>query len=162
MATTLTSPRSGSLRPWWRLALASAVILVSAGAGFVIYSETRRAELDRHAILAEVHDFERIIRRHDEIYARLGGPTTGQPGSLPTVDREGIARDFDRLGHLEDFRISDVQVDVQRDEARATYTISGRSVGSGLRVAEPAPSMGEMSFVRRGGSWYLVGHRFLR
>lgn len=160
-----TAPQATGRRPWRRVLLAGGVILAMAAGGAFIYSETRRAEQDRHAVINQVREFERLIRRHDDmLMLRVGEASSGSRSDQP-VERDSILRDFDRLSHLADFRLDDIDVVVRGDSAVARYKVQGvgREIGVGeaSRAAEQVPSAGEMSFVRRGERWQIVSHRFL-
>jgi hypothetical protein len=108
-------------------------LVVLAGSGYTIYSEMQGAERDRHAVIEEVHELARLIHRHDgQLFVRIGVPPDADSEH---GDRESILRDFERLSHVEAFRITDLDVVVTGDSAVATYTAAGRlsSSDSGSR-----------------------------
>jgi hypothetical protein len=137
-------------------------LVVLAGGGYAVYTEMQQVERDRHAVIREVQELERLIRRHDgELFVRLGVAPDADPAH---GDRESILRDFERLSDLDGFRLTGQDVVVTGDSAVAKYTAEGRSPSSGIggRSDQTAtPLAGEMRFVRHGGRWEIVGHRFV-
>ena len=137
-------------------------LVVLAGGGYTIYSELQRAERDRHAVIQEVGELERMIRRHDgQLFMRLGVAPDADPAHK---DRESLLRDFERLSDLDTFRITDLDVVVTGDSAAANYKAEGRGAPPDLRGRSDQtvnPLAGEITFVRHGSRWEIVGHRFV-
>jgi hypothetical protein len=70
--------------------------------------------------------------------------------------REALLQDFERLSHVDDFRITNLDVVVTSDSAVAKYNATGRAVPSDLggRSDQAASALsGEITFVRHGGRW---------
>ena len=148
-----------------KASIAAALTVVLLGAGAVVFYETRRAERDRHEILNQMRRIESLIRAHDMslwINVESGHATPPADDSA----HEQMKRDFDRLGHLADFSMRDVQVDVSGDVATATYRIEGRSkppsIGVGFTERRgPVPRGGELRFERQSGRWTMAGHHLI-
>jgi ketosteroid isomerase-like protein len=138
-------------------------LVVLAGGSYTVYSEMQRAERDRHAVIREVQELAWLIRRHDDqLFIRFGVAPDADPAH---GDRESILRDFERLSHIHDLQFTDLDVVVTGDSAVARYKASGRGVPSDLggRSDQAASTLtGEITFVRHGGRWEVVGHRFVR
>jgi hypothetical protein len=152
---------------WRRSAIAGAVIAALAVVGYLVYGETRRTERDRHAILNQMRDLDRMIRRHDaQLFVEV---EAGHIGRRPESDaaHDAMLRDFELLSHLDGLKIEDVVVAVDADSATATatYRVEGRARGGGIPglATQPVvvPRAGEIRFVRRGRSWEMTGHRFI-
>jgi len=152
-----------TVRP--RLAIAAAAFIAFGVAAFFIYGETRRAERDRHAILNQMRELERMIRDHDgKLFLEVESEHKGdRPADDPNHD--AMLRDFEVLSHLDGFRIKDVVVLVQGDAATATYRVEGRPRDvhiPGLAVHPVVvPRGGEIQFLRRSGGWAMTAHRFV-
>jgi hypothetical protein len=148
-----------------RLALAGAATAALGGLAFLIYAETRRAERDRHAILEQMRELERMIRRHDaQLFVEV---ESGHMGKRPESDpaHDAMLRDFELLSHLERLWLRDVVVTVEADTATATYGVEGQARSGGVPglASQPVavPRAGEVRFVRRGRGWAMTGHRFI-
>jgi hypothetical protein len=146
-----------------RLLIGLGGVLVLAGGGYAVYSEMRRAERDRHAVIQEVEGLQHLIRRHDgQLFMRL---SVAPDADSAHADRDALLRDFERLSHIDGFQVTNLDVVVTGDSAVARYEATGRGVPSDLggRSDQAAsPLTGEMTFVRHGGRWEVVGHRFVR
>lgn len=135
------------------LAVTTVVSLALAGVAAIVYRETRPPEKERHAILNEARELEKAIRSHDQrIWMRVEGqhPEPGPRGSEEAAHTQMLA-DFDRLGHLDDFRMDKLSVELQGDVALVTYAIVGTSRPGG----PAAPARGELH-LRRHASGRLV------
>lgn len=147
------------------MAVAAAVIVLAGGAA--VFYETRRAERDRHEILNQMRRTESLIRTHDmRLWMSVEAGHVNPPSPADHVAHELMMRDFDRLGHLIDFRMEDLQVHVSGDTATATYRIQGRAkprqaVPGFTESLESVPRSGEMRFERRSGKWTMAGHRLI-
>ena len=145
-------------------------IVVSASvcvAGVLIYRETRRAERDRHDILNHMGRTESRIRNHDmRLWTDVEAAHSKPPVPAEDAAHERMKQDFERLGHLVDFRMKDVEVRVSGDVATATYRIAARPrpahVGPGFaKPSDTVPRGGEFRFERLGGRWRMASHRLI-
>jgi hypothetical protein len=138
-------------------------VVALAGGGYAVYSETQRAERDRHAVIQEVEALQHLIHRHDgQLFMRL---SVAPDADSAHAGRDALLQDFERLSHIDDFQFTDIDVVVTGDSAVARYEASGRAVPSDLagRSDQAAsPLTGEITLVRHGGRWEIVGHRFVR
>lgn len=152
-------PRRGRA---WRMLTALGGLVVLVGGGYTIYGEMQRAERDRHAVIEEVRELERLIRRHDgQLFMRLGVAPDADPAH---AERESLLRDFERLSDLDGFRITDLDVAVTGDAAVARYEGDGRAARPDLAGRSDqmvTPLAGEITFARHGTRWEIVGHRFV-
>ena len=167
-----TSLGNGTIRasvrgPGKTALVGAAVVAAVMGAGAVVFHETRRAERDRHAILDQMNKTESLIRAHDmSLWINVEAGHTKAPLPADDVAHERMKQDFERLGHLVDFRMLDVEVQVSGDVATASYRIDARPspphVGPGF--AEPSgtvPRGGEFRFERLAGRWRMASHRLI-
>lgn len=161
--SAIAEPRESVSRRsvWWGLGA-----LLLTGAGSFIWWEARSEERDRHALLAHVREIEGLIRRHDSALWTRVEREHGPRRPIPAADAEhqAMLRDFERLSHLDDFSMTDVEVQLQGDVAKVSYRIEGRPAapsGVGRRdAAETVPKGGELSFVRAPSGWDVARHRF--
>ena len=135
--------------------------MVLAGGGYFVYSEMQQAERDRHAVIKEFAELQQLIRRHDgQLLTRL---SMAPDADSAHAGREALLQDFDRLSHFDDLRITDLVVVVTGDSSVAKYKAEGRPAPLGLGDRSDqalTPLAGEMTFVRHGDRWEVVGHRF--
>jgi hypothetical protein len=143
-----------------RLLIGVGGLVVLAGGGYVVYSEMQRPERDRHAVIREVQELEWLLRRHDQLFMRFGVAPDADPAH---ANREALLQDFERLSHIDDFQFTDLDVVVTGDSAIAKYKAAGRAARSDLggRSGQVSPLTGEITFVRHGDRWEVVGHRFV-
>lgn len=151
----MSSPETGPRMPRGLrtrvLPVIAAALLVPA-ATVLVYKETRQAERDWHAVRAQVYDIEKALRRHEvDAYVRSAGE--GSP--LPVETEQRLVRDFERLSHLQDFAMTDVEIRFEGDTAFVRYRVEG---APGLRDDRP-PSAGELAFRKRDGFWRLLESR---
>jgi hypothetical protein len=150
-----------------RTLVVAAATVALLGGGAIVFHETRRAERDRHEILDQMRKTESLIRAHDMglwVNVEAGHGKTPPPADDAAHDQ--MKRDFERLGHLVDFRMADVRVHVAGDVATATYRIVARpkppSVGPGFSERpESVPRSGELRFERRAGRWTMAANRLI-
>lgn len=137
-------------------ALTGVAVVVSAAV--VVYYETRLRERDYHEILGRVARLGKLIQAHD---VRIWLQVEERHATVPEPERHAahvaMLRDFDRLGHLEGFSMSDIRVELSRDTAVVRYHVQGLPRAGDAR----APAAGEMHFARGPTGWELVGHRLL-
>lgn len=115
---------------------------------------------DTHVVRAFVREIETKVRVHDEPGLWLLVERNDPPGKPDTEEEQrhqAILHTFERLSHLEEFKMTDVDVDVQGEEARVSYRMSATSPAG----QPPPPYRGEMRLVRDGSNWRLVEHRLL-
>lgn len=130
---------------WKRFGAAAAFAVVALIALFAIHRETNQRERDRRALLRHVAEMEKIIRAHDTriwLHVEGGG---GHPSNDPAHEavHQAMLRDFERLAHLRDFAMRDVEVEIAGDTAVVRYRVEGRAV-----EGEPPPVSGEIRFAR--------------
>jgi hypothetical protein len=134
------------------------LLLAAAGTALWLRKEAQPHERDYHAVSNEFERIERKIRKHDiSLWLVIEGePHDAGAGAAAREERHRrILDDFDKLGHLRNFSMADVAIEVDGDRAHLRYTLEGRS--DDLR---PTPSGGTMEFVRRQGRWVLDDHSF--
>ena len=152
-----TEGRNRDLRWLWLTLFGVAVVAVL---GFVLGIQSFRREHDRHLITSKVRDLARLIRAHDviRIWVYVEGRDPLAPGSPTSEARhQAMLSDFERLGHLEEFMITAIRVDLEGDEAWVWYGIRGVA-----KRGEPAPpASGEMRFQRDSSGWRLTDHRLI-
>ena len=103
---------------------------------------------------------ERLIRDHDErIWLHVEAKHIGEqrpPSPSDEAAHQAMVNDFDRLGHLTDFAMRDVRIEVTGDVAVARYRIECRPP----RYKDPpAPAAGEIRFRRTPVGWEMTSHK---
>lgn len=135
--------------------------MVVSAVGVLAYRETRQRERDRHAILAHVEGMERIIRDHDtaRIFLHVEGthPAGAKANELEEVRHRAILDDIERLAHLRDFALRDVEIELKDDAGIVRYRVEGQP-GTDGRVP---PAAGEIQFMRFSDGWRMTGHRLI-
>lgn len=125
------------------------MVVLAATLGLAWGLRNYRQEHQPHVLVARVREIESRIRGDGASLWLL------MEDNAQTAHRDAILRDFERLAHLEAFRMTDVHAETDGDRGRVTYRIQGVSNITGVRV----PSSGEMGFVRDGAVWRLQESR---
>ena len=155
-----STPREGSRGR--RLAVGAAAATIAVCLGVVAWRETRAQERDFHAIRDHVSEMERLIRDHDErIWLHVEAKHIGEqprPSVGDETAHQAMLNDLDRLGHLKEFAMRDVRIEITGDAAVARYRIEGRP----SRYQDPlAPAHGEIRFRRTPAGWEMTSHRLM-
>ena len=135
------------------------LLAIASLLGFVLASRNWPREHDRHRVATQVHELERSIRSHGpELWLFVEGADHARQGASPDQEtrHQAMLRDFERLGRMDDLALTDVEVQVDGDKARATYRIRATT-----RPGERIPSGGVLEFVRHKEGWQVAGHRFV-
>lgn len=150
-----------------KVATVAGALLAAVGIGSVVYRETRQRERDYHEILDHMHRIEKLIRQHDAaLWRQVEGSHDGAPPSRDPV-HQAMLQDFERLSHLEEFAMDEIEVSVSGDEAIATYRVRGTPPNAapirGMAGArrEDVPAGGELRFARGKHGWEMVTHRLI-
>ena len=157
-------PRPGSRWKGWVLPVAAAALLLALALFFERLPDGGTA--DRKAILAELHRLERAIRNHEPFtWIHSEGQVPSIPDARETAQAQMLS-DLDRLGHLEGFMMSDIEIRITGDTAVAFYTVEGRASpppragpGIGRVTPEPVPRHAEAHLARTAQGWRVTAHR---
>lgn len=136
--------------------LAAAGLLAGA-AGLIAVRQTSAPERDRRALRTHVLEMQKLIRAHDGrawLHVEADGH---QKDAKHAAVHRAMLMDFERLAHLKDFEMREIDVEVSGDAARVLYRVHGTPEGRGQGV----PSRGEVNFTRGPAGWEMTGHRFL-
>lgn len=135
----------------------------------VVWQETRREEIDRHEILADVEAITKAIRSHDLrlwMQIEMHPPSDGADPSLE-AGHQRMLSDLERLSHLEEFRMKDVTVHVDGDRATVNYGVEGRPYpqrpcvpGAACVPATSVPPRGTFHFRKGRAGWAPMSHEF--
>ena len=151
-------PRVAAWR-WRRAVYGGSALLLTAGAAFWLRNESEPRQRDYHAVRREFERIERKIHDHDMGLWLVveGEPHDQGAGAAAREERHRrILDDFEKLGHGQDFAMSDVQIEIDGDRAHLRYTLH-----SSPQPWRPMPGGGRMEFVRRQGRWVLDDHHFV-
>lgn len=115
-------------RPSRHVAVTFAAVAVTLGAvSAIVWRETRRDEIARHEILADLNTIVRKIHTHDQtLWMNVEGHDTASFDPKVEEGHQKMIADFERLSHLEDFQMLDITVHVDGDMANVRYRIAGR------------------------------------
>lgn len=136
------------------------LVAALATVGFAWGIQSYLRDHDTHVVRAFVREIETRVHVHDEPGLWLlveRNDVREKPDTEQERRHQAILSTFERLSHLEDFKMTDVDVDVEGEEARVSYLISATSPRDQL----PPPRRGEMHLIRDGSSWRLVEHRLI-
>jgi len=136
------------------------VTAVAVAAAVVGYRETRPDQRDRRAIRSLMADMEQVLRRHDvTMWLRVTTPhDADRSNPVHMAAHERMLRDFERLQHLPRFAMTDVEIEVAGNTARARYRIDSAPPPPGAPLP---PVGGEMQFVRGPDGWEMTDHHLL-
>lgn len=151
-------------RGWrdWVLPVVAALVLLT----LVLSLERLPSEggAHRRAILAELRRLEHAVRNHEAFtWLHPKGHVPGTPdNAVHEAAQAQMLSDLDRLGHLEGFMMSQIEIRVTGDTAVAFYTVEGRASpppGIGKATPKPVPLHGEAHFARTAQGWRMTAHR---
>ena len=144
----------------WNDSLALSLVAIASVLGVVIAARNWPREHDRHVVVSQVRELERSIRSHGpDLWLFVEGNDKRDNGDVDRETRHQVMlRDFERLGRLEGFAITDIVVQIDGDKALATYRVRGVA----RLVGEIVPRGGQLEFVRRQDSWQVARHQFVR
>ena len=129
-----------------------------AAAALWLRNEAEPRERDYHAVRREFERVESKIHDHDMGLWLVveGEPHDEGAGASAREERHRrILDDFEKLGHVQNFAMSEVKIEIDGDRAHLRYTLQ-----SWPQPWRPMPSGGTMEFVRKQGRWVLDDHHF--
>jgi hypothetical protein len=147
--------RGPAVLRWWNERLAVLVLALASLLGFVMTARNCPGEHDRHVVASRVREWEQAIRsRRSEAMLLVQDNRAPEDNAASREARQQVLADFERLGRLDDLRITDIVVKVDGDKALASYRIRGVAHPMGASV----PRGGQLQFMLRKGRWQIAGH----